>query len=243
MEENRHLKIVELCLSTLGQNEFIDHFLTLIKKIGAVQSTIFSFNEEKPVCLLSRNLEVSLVGEMVTAIYLSGWYKSDPLNREIRLLPEGALVIRHIADMTDDYPDDYKQAFYSLFKEKNPKIGLADRMSILLVGNKLRLIVQIYFTHTNSPHKNNPLLPILGHLALQHFEMAEETASKDFPIVLTSLSDRERQVCLGILSGKKAELIAADMEVAPSTVVTYRRRAYEKLGISSRSALFEICGN
>ena len=34
---------------------------------------------------------------------------------------------------------------------------------------------------------------------------------------------------LGILSGKKAEAIAAEMGLAASTIVTYRRRAYEKL--------------
>lgn len=55
------------------------------------------------------------------------------------------------------------------------------------------------------------------------------------------LSARERAVCLGILAGRKAELIAGDIDVAASTVVTYRKRAYAKLGINSRAALFAIC--
>ena len=48
-------------------------------------------------------------------------------------------------------------------------------------------------------------------------------------------------MCQGILNGKKAEAIAGDLDVAPSTVVTYRKRAYAKLGIGARADLFAIC--
>jgi len=37
------------------------------------------------------------------------------------------------------------------------------------------------------------------------------------------------------------EAIAGEMGVAPSSGVTFRRRAYAKLGISSRGALFQLC--
>nr|WP_321455295.1 helix-turn-helix transcriptional regulator [uncultured Cohaesibacter sp.] len=241
MEEKRHLQLVEQCLSSLGQPAFIDNYLKLVKKIGAVQSTIFSCHLDRPQCLLSRNLEVSLVGEMVTAIYLSGWYKQDPLYHRIKEIPPGTQEILYLDDIKGGYSQDYAQAFYSLFKEKNPKIGLADRISILAGGNHLHLIMQFYFTHNNLPDPKDPTLQILGHLAVQHFEITTEKSDEGTPPVLSSLSDREKEVCRGILLGKKAESIAAEMEVAPSTVVTYRRRAYEKLGITSRTALFELC--
>ena len=243
MEEKRHLKLVEQCLSSLGQPAFIDSYLKLVKRIGAVQSTIFSCGDSRPKCLLSRNLEVSLVGEMVTAIYLSGWYKQDPIYLRMKDFAPGTQETLYLDEIKDEYSQDYCQAFYSLFKEKNPKIGLADRISILAAGTRLRLIIQLYFTHNALPEPDHPTLQILGHLALQHFELSAEKPTDGMPPVLDSLSDREKQVCRGILLGKKAESIAADMEVAPSTVVTYRRRAYEKLGITSRSALFEICNN
>lgn len=44
-----------------------------------------------------------------------------------------------------------------------------------------------------------------------------------------SLSPRERAVCARIALGFSADGIAADLDVAPSTVITLRKRAYQKL--------------
>ena len=43
-----------------------------------------------------------------------------------------------------------------------------------------------------------------------------------------------------MLAGKKAEIIAEEIGIGPSGVVTYRQRAYQKLGISSRGQLLFI---
>ncbi|WP_382323645.1 helix-turn-helix transcriptional regulator [Hydrogenophaga sp. UC242_50] len=51
------------------------------------------------------------------------------------------------------------------------------------------------------------------------------------------LSEREREVCVGIVDGLSVDGIAAGMGVAPSTVQTLRKRAYIKLGIEARSEL------
>lgn len=52
------------------------------------------------------------------------------------------------------------------------------------------------------------------------------------------LTKRERQVILRIIDGVTVEQIARDLCLKPTTVITYRSRAYEKLGISSRRELF-----
>lgn len=44
------------------------------------------------------------------------------------------------------------------------------------------------------------------------------------------LSAREREVCARIACGMSADGIAVDLDIAPSTVVTLRKRAYLKLG-------------
>jgi DNA-binding NarL/FixJ family response regulator len=48
-------------------------------------------------------------------------------------------------------------------------------------------------------------------------------------------------VCEAVLAGKKSETIAHDLTIAPSSVVTYKKRAYDKLGICSRAQLFALC--
>jgi DNA-binding CsgD family transcriptional regulator len=65
---------------------------------------------------------------------------------------------------------------------------------------------------------------------------AEQTLAARAP----RLSLRERQVCARIAVGLTADGIGADLGVAPSTVVTLRKRAYAKLGVHNRLALARL---
>jgi LuxR family transcriptional regulator, activator of tox operons len=55
------------------------------------------------------------------------------------------------------------------------------------------------------------------------------------------LSEREIEVCSRILVGLTAEGISFDLGIGLTSVITYRKRAYAKLGISSHSELFARC--
>jgi DNA-binding CsgD family transcriptional regulator len=57
---------------------------------------------------------------------------------------------------------------------------------------------------------------------------------------LASLTAREKEVCLRILSGYSSETIAADLGIGLNSAFTYRKRAYQKLGIASQNELFGI---
>ncbi|MES5487878.1 helix-turn-helix transcriptional regulator [Bradyrhizobium sp. INPA03-11B] len=57
---------------------------------------------------------------------------------------------------------------------------------------------------------------------------------------LARLTGREKEVCLRILSGLSSEAIAADLGIGLHSALTYRKRAYDKLGISSQNELFAI---
>jgi DNA-binding CsgD family transcriptional regulator len=52
------------------------------------------------------------------------------------------------------------------------------------------------------------------------------------------LTVRERSVCLGILTGYTSEAMAINMSISINSVLTYRKRIYEKLGITSQNELF-----
>jgi DNA-binding CsgD family transcriptional regulator len=51
---------------------------------------------------------------------------------------------------------------------------------------------------------------------------------------------RERAVCLGILRGHTSESISLHLNISRNTVLTYRKRLYEKLGICSQHELFML---
>ncbi|WP_164107884.1 helix-turn-helix domain-containing protein, partial [Serratia marcescens] len=52
---------------------------------------------------------------------------------------------------------------------------------------------------------------------------------------LARLTGREQEVCLRILSGLSSEAIAASLGIGLHSALTYRNRAYDKLGISSQN--------
>jgi DNA-binding CsgD family transcriptional regulator len=55
------------------------------------------------------------------------------------------------------------------------------------------------------------------------------------------LTPRENAVACRIAAGMGTAEIAQDMGVMPATVITFRKRAYAKLGIGSRAELFARC--
>jgi len=55
------------------------------------------------------------------------------------------------------------------------------------------------------------------------------------------LTPRELEIASRIVAGMGAEAIALDLGIAPSSVVTYRRRAYARLGIAAQNELFALC--
>lgn len=51
------------------------------------------------------------------------------------------------------------------------------------------------------------------------------------------LSNREAQVCARLICGRQMPAIAIELGVGAETVETYRKRAYERLGVSSKQEL------
>jgi DNA-binding CsgD family transcriptional regulator len=59
--------------------------------------------------------------------------------------------------------------------------------------------------------------------------------------ICPDLSRRELDVLCGVLEGRTAQEIGELMGVKASSVVTYQKRAYRRLGISSQRQLFALC--
>ena len=64
-------------------------------------------------------------------------------------------------------------------------------------------------------------------------ERVDRWLQRRFPM----LTRRERRVCALTMIGKSSGEIATALGIGPATVITYRRRAYQRLGISSAACL------
>ena len=68
-------------------------------------------------------------------------------------------------------------------------------------------------------------------------EYADSRVRKRLQRRFPSLTQRETQVCALTMIGKTSGEIATTLGIGAGTVITYRRRAYERLGVSSAASL------
>ncbi|MFY0309363.1 LuxR C-terminal-related transcriptional regulator [Leisingera sp. D0M16] len=222
---------IDTCLALLGSGGFAPAFSEFMETLGADQVMVFAITDGNARCLFSRHYRSAALAEELSAQYLDGWYLQDPLLPELMQAQPGTVRLRRLETIAETMGSDYRRIFFD-----TP--GLRAKTTVLAAGVRLRLFVSLYQTGGAQPDCDADLARIAGRLALMHFESTAGSAS---PPALDALSERERAVCLGILAGQKAEVIAAALEVAPNTVITYRKRAYAKLGINSRAGLFALC--
>jgi DNA-binding CsgD family transcriptional regulator len=55
-----------------------------------------------------------------------------------------------------------------------------------------------------------------------------------------TLTEREKQIAALLLKGRTSKLIAAELYLSENTVKTHIKNIYSKLGIKSKSELFNI---
>jgi DNA-binding CsgD family transcriptional regulator len=130
----------------------------------------------------------------------------------------------------------YRRFFYD-------ELGIGDRLALSAVAGNARYHVNLYRRSESFADSARDWLreqaPILGALVHRHrtlrradsFTVARET------MIVRGLSPREIDVCLMILDDVPELYIADQLDLSPHSVVTYRRRAYLKLGVASRAAL------
>lgn len=130
----------------------------------------------------------------------------------------------------------YRRFFYD-------DLDIGERLALSTVAGNARYHVNLYRRRETFTDGARDWLrdqaSILGALVDRHrvlrradpFAIARETMR------LRGLSPREIDVCLMILDDVPELYIADQLDLSPHSVVTYRRRAYLKLGIASRTQL------
>lgn len=226
------------CVANIGNPSFYAPFIRLVEEcIAADQCMVFAYEDDHVSCLLSRNFEVGARGKRLAQLYLQHGYRQDPLFARIKALRPGEEEVLNLNEIVGMMDPEYLRRFY-----ENAK--LADKVAVLLTEGHLRLCVNFYWGEARPGlSQNDSRLPqsvwrLIARVVARHYG-AGEIARSDGP--LSALSDRERDVCEGILQGMKLEQTAAALGITPNSAATYRKRAYAKLGINSRAALFALC--
>ena len=226
------LHIFSTCLQSIGTPGFNARFLELIEQvIKADQCMVFSYKTPRPQCYLTYNERHAKGVQNMVQTYLRDGFKQDPSRAAIEQVRETGEMVIATMDQTDG-------------DEPFAAAGIGDRLTVIARRDEDVIAMNFFRFKENgrfSVSETQLRLDFWNAIAqtvLLHF--SDRNGSK-LQSPLNSLSAREKEICEGMLRGLTADAIAWELDVAPSTVMTYRKRAYEKLGINSKSALFMLC--
>lgn len=187
------------------------------------------------------------------SLYQSHFSWADPLPRHARSLrqpgaAQGAITA-HVFRQHEIPNEGWRQAIFTTHR-------LAGRLSLLYAAAPGRVFGLNLYRHerlgnfeADEVQRLLEVAPLLRQVHHQVLGVAQRLPHVDDRIATAehrlqqhgpALTPRERQVCARIAAGITADGVAADLGIATSTVVTLRKRAYAKLGITDRLGLARL---
>ncbi|MCC6211130.1 MAG: helix-turn-helix transcriptional regulator, partial [Burkholderiales bacterium] len=139
------------------------------------------------------------------------------------------------------------------------RAGLLERVSVAASEGGQQVFLNLYRLEPSGPFSAgeiatiDDLSPLLAALAVKHVSMLGMLLrSRDRGDRLAAiaarlhaldgrLTRRETEVLSRILLGVSSEGISLDLGIGVNTVLTYRKRAYARLGVTSQAELFSLC--
>ena len=197
--------------------------------------------------VLAENIGVRPIARAVAERYVRHHWICDPVQRifarrDMLAVAEREAVIVDI-DAADVEHTAYRDDCYS-------SVNLNHRLSIANVrdGKTMRINFYRRYGHDFSQDEVGRVMGITNLLMAMVWRHDEDSTTQDIADLEASflqrlariepaLTTRERQVCALVALGLTSEGIALRLDVGLNTVLTYRKRAYTRLSISSQNEL------
>ncbi|WP_256805733.1 helix-turn-helix transcriptional regulator [Bradyrhizobium sp. Bra64] len=183
------------------------------------------------------------IGGDLGAAYAGQFHESDP-NRDALFEGEGGAPIMLPAFAPRMYGARYRKIFFH-------DSGIVDKCAAAIwtgdtcfYVNFYRIAAQGRFSVAQR-QRLETIAPAIAASIARHFQ-EKATPEQSLAVLfatrapLSGLTPREREVCRRILEGFSSEAISQALGISLHSTLTYRKRAYERLGISSQSELFAI---
>jgi DNA-binding CsgD family transcriptional regulator len=239
-------------IGTLGFDEI------LLKAVNSAVTvdhlTVLTYRRDEKLQTLSIASRVDTSqARSLTRDYVAHHHVFDPNYPDITKLSRSRsrriIVRRH--DRTRLRAKAYQQRFYAT-------VGIIDKVSYLWRQGDVAFYVNLYRTLRTGHYAEHELRKLreiarmVASLVRMHggrkrLEAAlatgdfRELARRIVELLGPRLTAREQAVLSCILMGMHTEGIALSLHVKPASVITFRKRAYAKLGISSQPELFARC--
>jgi DNA-binding CsgD family transcriptional regulator len=131
-------------------------------------------------------------------------------------------------------------------------VGLDRRLSLLQRRPNETIQINAYSKRGNNRLSHGMLeiasnLEALFALVLKHRDLTfpdsaslEDTFRRRLRMACPAMPEREMEVCVSIAKGLSSEAMAIELGISVNTVLTYRKRAYIRLNITSHNELMRL---
>jgi DNA-binding CsgD family transcriptional regulator len=230
-------------ITGIGTEALAEHFLEAVQLLmPASHCTVFALEANGRVSALSTASTHGAVASITAVEYYRNRF--DLLDSNMTWLSHKRIPARTQLWMSHQFAEDVTEPHYRELCYTKP--GIRERASVLLLDSDgFRAAISFYrnlafdrFSEADFETITR-CAPVLHHAVLAHIRKSERRAVSDalHHRILTNLAHRERQVISYLLAGKTSKETAALLELSETTVLTYRYRAFAKLGIRSQREL------
>lgn len=224
---------LSLVVEQVGAAGFFDELLGFFHRAaGASDLAVFTHAAEVPALVGALSLRGQAAQRSGQRYLRGGYYRFDD-NLRISANEARATYLSHLH--VTQLPDaGYRAACYD-------SAGLGERISLLIPARHDWVFVNLYrplrceiataaAIDTLARHA-----PLIAAATRRHLALVEASAADP---AWARLSAREQQVVESILAGRSAKETARTLGLSPTSIATYRQRAFEKLGVRRQVELF-----
>ncbi|WP_157188243.1 helix-turn-helix transcriptional regulator [Nitratireductor pacificus] len=242
-----HSDAVCALIGAIGRDGFIGQLLASSQTVAPIDfvSMFLYPSKERPVFLGTASGLGQRFANTAADHYQSHYYREDP---NIGVMFDGGgcdgTVFTYLT--RDDIPTaSYRTWCYD-------RAQIADRLSLVSRTEQgMPFSVSFYSGRPRGvlPETNRRalmgFLPYVRALSLRHLDLwsgtmdlatARTRIAQRFP----ALSPRETDVAAGVVAGLTAQETAEWLGIAATSVITHRKRAYERLGIANQRELIQV---
>ena len=199
-----------------------------------------------PRVLYAANAGPSPIAKKVARKYMDNYWAMDPARRVDTTRPkrQGTGAVRIVSNDISD--GAYRDECYTSVK-------LIDRFTIIQRRNHETVYLNFYRGVRSGPFGGADIDRIVNSADLlisliikQEISLPDQEEHKASTFVERlcllnpSLPPREAEICGAIARGMTSEAIALTLGISINTVLTYRKRAYLRLGVSSQNELLRL---
>jgi DNA-binding CsgD family transcriptional regulator len=242
-------RLARLAIATVGSSQFANKLLIGVNSqlLAASYCSLFWINRNAGVRVVDvAGRDTSSPGTASAHTYVeSKFYGHDPLFTDIVGLGTGSLLRLHRS--SEICVDAYRSACYEV-------LGLHQRCSLVFPWQDDSWLALNFYRHYRDDTFSSCELvglreagELLGVTVRRHMKITqkpEATLSRVRRLFAQAdLTSREEQVLTQALNGLSNKQIARQLGIEPSTVITYRERAYRRLGLRRHAELVRLIVN